>query len=124
MTKFGKLCFVIACSAASLLVAQDQKAANLSRPIAIRAARLIDGRNDAGRSEAGRNEAPLVVLDAVIIVEGEKITAVGSHLPIPQGATVIDLGDVTLLPGLIDSHTHLLSEMDGTNLSLQDIAML
>jgi imidazolonepropionase-like amidohydrolase len=103
MTKLGKLCFVIACVSVPLLVAQDQKGSNLSKPIAIRAARLIDGQNGAP------------VTDAVIIIEGEKITAVGSRIPIPPGAKVLDLGDATLLPGLIDAHTHLLSEMDGTN---------
>jgi predicted amidohydrolase YtcJ len=45
-------------------------------------------------------------------------------LTIPTDAKVIDLGDATLLPGLIDVHTHLLSEMDGTNLTLQDVEML
>lgn len=80
--------------------------------VAIRAARLIDGKGET------------VVKNAVVLVEGEKITAVGSGLAIPLDATVIDLGDATLLPGLIDAHTHLLSEMDGTNLTLQDVEML
>jgi len=80
--------------------------------LAIRAARLIDGKSD------------VAVSNGVILVEGEKITGVGSGLAIPPDAKVIDLGDATLLPGLIDAHTHLLSEMDGTNVSLQDIEML
>jgi imidazolonepropionase-like amidohydrolase len=79
---------------------------------AIRAARLIDGKSDT------------VLKNGVVLVEGDKITAVGSGLTIPPDAKVIDLGDATLLPGLIDVHTHLLSEMDGTNLALQDVEML
>jgi imidazolonepropionase-like amidohydrolase len=112
VTNFGKFSFAIACLSALLLAVHGQTTPTFSRPIAIRAARLIDG----------RNASP--VLDAVIIIDGEKITAVGSRLPIPQGAAVLDLGDATLLPGLIDSHTHLLLEMDGTNLGLQGVAML
>ena len=73
---------------------------------AIRAARLIDGKSET------------VLKNAVVLVEGEKITAVGSQLTIPRDAKVIDLGDATLLPGLIDAHTHLLTEMDGTNQAL------
>ncbi len=42
-----------------------------------------------------------------ILVEGERIRAVGTSVEHPQGAKVIDLGDVTLLPGLIDAHVHL-----------------
>lgn len=80
--------------------------------IAIRAARMIDGRSDA------------IVANPVVIVAGGKITAVAPGLAIPAGAKVIDLGDMTLLPGLIDAHTHLLSEMDGTNVTLQDVEML
>ena len=49
----------------------------------------------------------------VVLVEGKRISAVGSGLSIPAGARVIDLGDMTLLPGLIDSHTHLLASRDG-----------
>jgi len=62
---------------------------------ALRAGRLID-------PETGRATA-----NAVILVEGEKITAAGPGVAVPQGATVIDLGDLTVLPGLVDSHTHL-----------------
>ena len=80
--------------------------------IAIRAARLIDGRADAP------------VANAVVLVQGGRITAVGSDLPIPSGATVIDLGGSTLLPGFIDVHTHLLSNMDGTDLMHQDLEAL
>ena len=42
-----------------------------------------------------------------IVVEGDRITRVGSGLTIPEGASVIDLSDRTVLPGLIDSHTHI-----------------
>ena len=112
MTRFVKFCCAMTCLSVPFPAALGQKASNPSQPIAIRAALLLDG----------RHETPIT--DAVIIVEGEKITAVGSRLPIPPGAKVLDLGDSTLLPGLIDSHTHLLSEMDGTNVSLQDIEML
>ena len=89
-----------------------QTTAAQSAPTAIRSARLIDGKSEA------------VVNNAVILVENDKITAVGSGLQIPADAKVIDLGDSTLLPGFIDAHTHLLSEMDGTNLTLQDVEML
>ena len=80
--------------------------------IALKAARLIDGKSST------------VLTNAVILIEANKIKSVGSNLAIPAGAKVIDLGDSTLLPGLIDSHTHLLEEMDGANLTLQDAEML
>ncbi|OJH41344.1 amidohydrolase [Cystobacter ferrugineus] len=68
--------------------------------IALRAARLFDGKSDR------------VLADAVMLIEGSSIQAVGTGLSIPSGARVIDLGDVTLLPGLIDAHSHLLLEVD------------
>ena len=63
------------------------------RRVALRAARLIDGKG--GPPLAG----------AVVLIEGERIHAVGANLPIPSGYEVIDLGGATLLPGLIDCHT-------------------
>jgi len=66
----------------------------------IRAARLIDGRG-------GEPLAP-----AMVRIEGEKIAAVASSLPVPSGARLINLGDSTLLPGFIDLHTHLTGRSD------------
>jgi imidazolonepropionase-like amidohydrolase len=70
--------------------------------LVVRAARMLDAR-------AGR-----IVNDAVVVVEGERVAAVGSGAAIPAGAQVIDLGDVTLLPGLIDAHTHITYHYDRT----------
>ncbi len=68
------------------------------------------------------------VADAVAIVEGDRIKAVGAHLAIPAGAEVIDLGDATLMPGLIDAHTHLLSDKatetdDGALLEVSELSV-
>ena len=48
-----------------------------------------------------------------IIVEGDRIKAVGADLKIPEGARVIDLSQATVLPGMVDAHTHLLENFDG-----------
>jgi imidazolonepropionase-like amidohydrolase len=64
-------------------------------PIVVHAARLLE-------IDSGRLLAP-----AEVLVEGERIVAVGTAVAHPAGTEVIDLGDVTLLPGLIDAHVHL-----------------
>ena len=63
--------------------------------LVIRAAELIDG----------TGAEPL--RPGTVVVRGERIEAVGRDLPVPAGAEVIDLGEMTILPGLIDLHTHL-----------------
>ena len=64
-------------------------------PILLRAARLLD-------IETGRISAP-----GEVLVQGERIAEAGSAVTHPAGAQTIDLGDTTLLPGLIDAHVHL-----------------
>lgn len=51
-------------------------------------------------------------VDAYLEIDGERITSAGSRLAIPAGARVIELGSATILPGLIDAHTHLLEDED------------
>jgi len=75
------------------------------RTVLIKAARLIDGRADRPR------------LGQAVLVVGERIQEVGpvGELARKAGqAQVIDLGDATLLPGLIDNHTHVLLQGDIT----------
>ncbi len=76
--------------------------------IAIKAARLIEGKSDR------------IVANAVVVVEGNRIVSVTSGGPIPSGAEVIDLGQATLLPGLIDTHTHVLLQGDPTDKEYED----
>jgi imidazolonepropionase-like amidohydrolase len=51
--------------------------------------------------------ATKLITPGEILVEGTRIREAGAHVNRPAGAEIIDLGDVTLLPGLIDVHTHL-----------------
>jgi imidazolonepropionase-like amidohydrolase len=52
-------------------------------------------------------EAGTATPNQVILVEGGQITAVGDDITVPAGAEVIDLSDLTVLPGLVDAHNHL-----------------
>ena len=73
----------------------------------IRAAHMIDGRSDAVQN------------DVAVVVVGDRIVAVGPRSQIasriPAGAQTIDLGSATILPGLIDNHTHVLLQGDITS---------
>src|SRR5262249_3153418 len=64
----------------------------------------------AGRLVDGRGGAPLV--PAMVRIDGDRIVEVGGRLAIPPGARVIDLGNATLPPGLIDLPTHLTDRGD------------
>jgi imidazolonepropionase-like amidohydrolase len=73
-------------------------AASLSaqpRTIVLRAARLLDVETGA------------IIMPGEVLVQGERISAAGASVNHPPGAQIIDLGDTTLLPGLIDAHVHL-----------------
>jgi imidazolonepropionase-like amidohydrolase len=52
-------------------------------------------------------ETGAVAVNQVILVEGQTIKAIGPDVKIPPGATIIDLSNRTVLPGLFDAHTHL-----------------
>ena len=66
-----------------------------AQAIAIRAGRLIDP------------ETGTVATNQVIVVDSGRFRAIGSNVAIPQGAQVIDLSNLTVLPGLVDAHNHL-----------------
>src|ERR1700682_2221689 len=94
--------------------AAGQNPATTSSPpsYVIRAGHLIDGKSDAVQN------------DVAVIVEGDHIVAVGPRSliasRIPAGAQTIDLGGATILPGLIDNHTHVLLQGDITSADYDD----
>jgi imidazolonepropionase-like amidohydrolase len=82
---------LVACALACVAPAQETSSA----PIVLHAARLLQ--IDTGT----------LLQPGEILVEGDRIRAVGTSVDHPQNAKIIDLGDTTLLPGLIDAHVHL-----------------
>lgn len=77
----------------ALSFGQGQKPAD--KTYVLKAAALFDGKSDA------------LGTPGLVVVTGDRIVGVGPGASVPAGAEVIDLGDATLLPGLIDAHTHL-----------------
>jgi imidazolonepropionase-like amidohydrolase len=76
----------------------DAQSGAAPQRVALRARRMLDVRSGE------------VIKNVVILVEGERVKSVGANVSVPEGTRVIDLGDVTVLPGLIDSHTHVMLE--------------
>ncbi len=94
-----RLCASLVCLLVCVVALAQTPAAPPKR-IAVRAARMLDVRSGN------------VITNAVVLVENGRIGSAGSALTIPAGAEVIDLGGAMLLPGLSDSHTHLLQNYD------------
>jgi imidazolonepropionase-like amidohydrolase len=89
-----------------IAVVARAQAVNDTTRIVIRAAHMIDGRSDSRRD------------NIAVLIEGGRIVAVGSPSEIgarSAGARVVDLGNATVLPGLIDNHTHVLLQGDITS---------
>jgi len=78
-----------------MVISNAQTQPDSAHPIVLHAAHLLE-------IESGRTMTP-----GELLVQGERIAEVGTKVAHPAGAEVIDLGDSTLLPGLIDAHVHL-----------------
>ena len=86
----------------SSLVIPALAAAQAPHRLAIRAGRLIDGKSDKPLEKA------------LIVIEGDKIVSVSAGANPPAGVEVIDLSKATVMPGFIDTHTHVLLQGDIT----------
>jgi imidazolonepropionase-like amidohydrolase len=89
--RIGMFCLLLVLLLAGVAAVQSQP----STITAIKVGKLVDP------------ETGTVAANQVILIEGEKFKAVGPNLAIPAGATVIDLSKLTVLPGLVDAHTHM-----------------
>ncbi len=102
MKRVAKMIAVVAGFVALTMSASAQMAQTPAKRIYIRAGKLIDGK------------ASQPVANALILVEGGKIVSVTAGGAAPAGAEAIDLSKMTVLPGMIDTHTHVLLQGDIT----------
>ena len=79
----------------SFCLAQAAPATPATKTVVVRAGHLLDVKT--GKTLANQ----------IILIQGDKITSVGGNTQIPAGAEVVDLSNATVLPGLIDAHTHI-----------------
>ncbi|MEI6668294.1 MAG: amidohydrolase family protein [Acidobacteriota bacterium] len=86
---------ILVVMAASAFAQPARPAAGPQKITAIKAGRLVDP------------ETGTVAVNQIILIEGEKIKEIGPSVKIPPGAEVIDLSKLTVLPGLVDAHTHM-----------------
>ena len=111
------LCVALLFASTLVTIATAQTAAQTKgssapeKVIAIQAANLIDGTSNQVRH------------NVLVVIKGNKIESVGGGGNAPAGATVINLpGDVTVLPGLIDTHTHIFLQGETRRLTATTIS--
>lgn len=104
-----RLLIAFLAAAAAISPAASQTRAPRPEVVAIRAGRLFDGKSAT------------YVSNALLLVEGDRITAVGTGTTVPPGATVIDFSRATVLPGMIDTHVHLYDQPDGRSPSYRTL---
>jgi imidazolonepropionase-like amidohydrolase len=92
---FSLACIPCWLSLVLAVAARGQSPAPVAHAIVLHAARLLEVKTGH------------IIKPGEVLVEGERIVEVGTSVKHPAGAEVIDLGDRTLLPGLIDAHIHL-----------------
>jgi len=81
-------------SSAALAQGVGKYLAPRDQAVAIRAGKLFDSKSGT------------MLSNQIVVIRGDRIADVGAGIAIPDGARVIDLGSVTVMPGMIDTHVH------------------
>src|SRR6266545_6734654 len=81
-------------SSAALAQGVGKYLAPRDQAVAIRAGKLFDSKSGA------------MLSNQIVVIRGDRIADIGAGIAIPDGARVIDLGSVTVMPGMIDTHVH------------------